>query len=147
MTELKIKALEKMNIEMNEKHNDYEDYIHNMLCDYDDDHIFELILKEGKSIKSCYLYLENYAYKNHTRNGSVGTYAMTPNKIIELVNEYYKSDLTVIEKESYQNSSSGTGVSMKDREIAKEKKIERESKKQNKKQEVKEISIFDFGVK
>lgn len=37
MNELKMKAMEKMLIEMNEKHSGAEDAIHNWLCDQEED--------------------------------------------------------------------------------------------------------------
>lgn len=68
MSEIKNKALEKMLTEMNEKHSDAEDTIHNWLCDQVDDTLFQGILKEGRTIKGAMQYCTTQAAKQKSGN-------------------------------------------------------------------------------
>ena len=54
MSEIKQRALEKMNEEMNQKHSRSIDAIHNWLCDQEDDELFEKICQEGKTLADAY---------------------------------------------------------------------------------------------
>lgn len=135
MTELRIKALEKMSKEMNEKHNSYEDYIHNMLSDKEDEDLLSKILEEDKTIHGCYKSLEDYAYQHATREGSVGTYAMTPDEIERLVLDYYNGIVN-----AKPRNEKSTPKPVKEKVLVKPKTIKEDKK------EVKEMSIFDFGV-
>nr|WP_315527224.1 Cas9 inhibitor AcrIIA9 family protein [Carnobacterium maltaromaticum] len=77
MNELKMKAMEKMLIEMNEKHSGAEDAIHNWLCDQEDELLFEGILKVDRSIKGAIKYCTSQASKQ--KNGNV---AMIDNETV-----------------------------------------------------------------
>lgn len=92
----KEKALEKLNLEMQESHTSYEDYIHNWLSDQEDDDLFEKVLVEGKTIRNCYKYIEAAAFKLAVRTGNVASYAFTPDEIHSLIREYYLSEKTVV---------------------------------------------------
>lgn len=63
MNQLKEKALEKMLVEMAEKHSRMEDTIHNWLCIQEDDELLQGILKDDRSIKECKEYCISEAYK------------------------------------------------------------------------------------
>lgn len=77
MNKLKMKAMEKMLIEMNEKHSGAEDAIHNWLCDQEDELLFEGILKVDRSIKGAIKYCTSQASKQ--KNGNV---AMIDNETV-----------------------------------------------------------------
>ena len=62
MLEIKQRALEKMNEEMNKPHIFAVDAIHNWLCIQEDDELFECICKEWKTIESAYTYCPNKAH-------------------------------------------------------------------------------------
>jgi len=102
---IKEQALVKMNEEMNQEHSEYEDYIHNWISDQEDDELFEAILKVGKTIKSCFKYIERYAYKMAKRVGNIATYAPSPNQIHSLIAEYLKSEETVVGDVIVSNST------------------------------------------
>ena len=105
MNPVKEQALVKMNEEMNQEHSEYEDYIHNWLSVQEDDELFEAILKVGKTIKSCFKYIERYAYKMAKRVGNVATYAPSPSQIHSLIVEYLKSEETVVGDVIVSNST------------------------------------------
>ncbi|KRN62736.1 Cas9 inhibitor AcrIIA9 family protein [Carnobacterium maltaromaticum] len=85
MNELKMKAAEKMLIEMNEKHSGAEDAIHNWLCDQEDELLFEGILKVDRSIKGAVKYCTNQASKQ-----KVGSVAMIDNEtVFSWVKKYF----------------------------------------------------------
>ena len=71
MNGLKEKALEKMLDEMNKKHSDIEDSIHNWLCDQTDDELFQGILKDGRTIKGAVQYCISQASKIKMGNGAM----------------------------------------------------------------------------
>lgn len=68
MDELKEKALSKMLDEMNKKHSEAEDAIHNWLSDQDDEELLKGILDDKKSIKDAMKYCINQAQKQKTGN-------------------------------------------------------------------------------
>ncbi|MFS7001180.1 Cas9 inhibitor AcrIIA9 family protein [Carnobacterium maltaromaticum] len=77
MNELKMKAMEKMLIEMNVKHSGAEDAIHNWLCDQEDELLFEGILKVDRSIRGAVKYCTSQASKQ-----KVGKVAMIDNETV-----------------------------------------------------------------
>ena len=65
---LKEQALEKMLIEMNEKHSGSEDAIHNWLCEQNDMELFAGIMKEDRTIKGAMQYCTSQAKKQADNN-------------------------------------------------------------------------------
>ncbi|MCH4175929.1 MAG: PcfK-like family protein [Streptococcaceae bacterium] len=65
---LKEQAMEKMLIEMNEKHSGSEDAIHNWLCEQNDMELFAGILKEDRTIKGAMQYCTSQAKKQAENN-------------------------------------------------------------------------------
>lgn len=68
IAELREKALSKMLLEMNEKHTDTEDAIHNWLCNQDDIELFVGILKDGRTIKGAVEYCASKAREQQSGN-------------------------------------------------------------------------------
>lgn len=145
MLEAKEKALAKMNQEMNQEHSEYEDYIHNWLSDQEDNELFEAILKEGKTIRSCFKYIEQYAYKMAKRVGNVASYAPSPNQIHSLIVEYLKGEQTVVGDAIVSDATKPLPKSSKV-EQSKEVTTKPVANKTSKKEDSKMLSIFDFGV-
>lgn len=137
----KEKALEKLNLEMQESHTSYEDYIHNWLSDQDDDDLFDKVIVEGKTIKSCYKYIEAAAYKLAVRIGNVASHAFTPEEVNSLVREYYISDITVVGDVNVNNASK---TSQKQTEVSKEKPSSTTKIEIKKEREYEMPTIFDF---
>lgn len=100
MSEIKDKALAKMNEEMSEGHSRSIDVIHNWLCDQEDDELFENICQEGKTISDAYRYCHNKS--SEYRDGDC---AMVSDDIVfGWVVDYFKSSLQEV-KEAYLDRS------------------------------------------
>lgn len=100
MSEIKDKALAKMNEEMSEGHSRSIDAIHNWLCDQDDDELFEHICQDGKSINSAYTYCHNKAADYREGNGAM----VSDDIVFGWVVDYFKSSLQEV-KEAYLDRS------------------------------------------
>lgn len=92
MSEIKQKALAKMNEEMSQKHSPAVDVIHNWLCDQTDDGLFENICQDGKTIKAAFEYCVNNAYKNKENNCAM----IADSVVFGWVVDYFKFDLKEI---------------------------------------------------
>ena len=89
MSEIKDKALAKMNEEMSKGHSRSIDAIHNWLCDQEDDELFEKICQEGKTLADAYRYCHNKS--SEYRDGDC---AMVSDDIVfGWVVDYFKSEL------------------------------------------------------
>ena len=96
MSEIKQKAIAKMNNEMSQKHSPAIDAIHNFLCDQNDDELFENICKDGKSIADAYAHCVNNA--SEQRDGNC---AMISDSIVfGWVVDYFNSELTAVKSKS-----------------------------------------------
>ena len=92
MTELKIKALEKLNVELSIQHPKQYDAIHNFLSDQEDEALFEGILVEGKSLKHALQYVGGEIKKISSEQC-----AMADNEdVFQMVVDYYKSSKTIV---------------------------------------------------
>lgn len=96
MISIKEQALSKMLIEMNKKHTDAEDAIHNFLCDQTDEKLFEGIVKEDRTVKDALRYCANKAQKQAVNNSAM----ITDDEVYKWVIEYFKLDKVEISKES-----------------------------------------------
>jgi len=65
MTELKEKALAKMNDEMSKPHSDVLDFIHNYFCEQEDETLLTSISKDGKSLEGAYNFMVKMAKEKH----------------------------------------------------------------------------------
>lgn len=100
MSEIKQRALEKMNEEMNQKHSRSIDAIHNWLCEQEDDELFEKICQEGKTIADAYRYCHNKS--SEYRDGDC---AMVSNDIVfGWVVDYFKSELQGVKSRNIERS-------------------------------------------
>lgn len=123
----KQKALDKMLVEMNEKHTPTEDVIHNWLCDQEDEEMFKGILKKGRSIKGAVKYCATQAQKQKT-----GNVAMIDNETVYAwIRDYFVSNKTKKEKVDARVETSNDAESTK----IKENEQENHKKEQKKKEE------------
>ena len=100
MSEIKQRALDKMNEEMNQKHLRSIDFIHNWLCEQEDDELFEKICQEGKTIADAYRYCHNKS--SEYRDGDC---AMVSNEIVfGWVVDYFKSELQDVKSRNIERS-------------------------------------------
>ena len=139
MSEIKDKALAKMNEEMSEGHSRSIDAIHNWLCDQEDDELFENICQEGKTISDAYRYCHNKS--SEYRDGDC---AMVSDDIVfGWIVEYFKSSLQEV-KEAYLDRSKV----IDDKKHAKKKETPKNNVKtsQKKKEEAdfERISLFEL---
>lgn len=101
MSEIKQKALAKMNEEMSQKHSPAIDVIHNFLCDQNDDELFENICKDGKSIADAYAFCINKASKQRD-----GKCAMISDSVVfGWVVDYFNSELKAVKSKATANVS------------------------------------------
>ena len=101
MSEIKQKAIAKMNNEMSKKHSPAVDVIHNFLCDQNDDELFENICKDGKSIADAYAFCINKASKQRD-----GKCAMISDSVVfGWVVDYFNSELKAVKSKATANVS------------------------------------------
>lgn len=139
MSEIKDKALAKMNEEMSEGHSRSIDAIHNWLCDQEDDELFENICQEGKTISDAYRYCHNKS--SEYRDGDC---AMVSDDIVfGWVVDYFKSSLQEV-KEAYLDRSKV----IDDKKHAKKKETPKNnvktSQKEKEKADFERISLFEL---
>lgn len=101
MSEIKQKAIAKMNNEMSKKHSPAVDVIHDFLCDQNDDELFENICKDGKSIADAYAFCINKASKQRD-----GKCAMISDSVVfGWVVDYFNSELKAVKSKATANVS------------------------------------------
>ena len=101
MSEIKQKAIAKMNNEMSQKHSPAVDAIHNFLCDQNDDELFENICKDGKSIADAYAYCVNKASEQRDGNCAI----ISDSVVFGWVVDYLKSELKAVKSKAAANVS------------------------------------------
>ena len=101
MSEIKQKAIAKMNNEMSQKHSPAVDAIHNFLCDQNDDELFENICKDGKSIADAYAYCVNKASEQRDGNCAM----ISDSVVFGWVIDYLKSELKAVKSKAAANVS------------------------------------------
>lgn len=99
MSEIKQRALEKMNEEMSKQHTFAVDAIHNWLCVQEDDELFEGICKEGKTVANAYTYCVNRA--SDQRDGDCAV--VSDSVVFGWAAEYFKSDLKDVKAKATAN--------------------------------------------
>lgn len=99
MSEIKQRALAKMNEEMSKQHTFAVDAIHNWLCIQEDDELFECICKEGKTVANAYTYCVNKA--SDQRDG--GCAVVADSVVFGWAAEYFKSDLKNVKAKATAN--------------------------------------------
>lgn len=142
MSEIKKRALEKMNEEMNQKHSRSIDPIHNWLCEQEDDELFEKICQEGKTIADAYRYCHNKSFEYRD-----GDCAMVSNEIVfGWVVEYFKSELQDVKsrniKRSYCTDDKKTHMEKKE-EPKNTTKVSQKAKPKEK-SDFERISLFEI---
>lgn len=126
----KEKALEKMLEEMQEKHSDAEDSIHNWLCDQNDEKLFDGILQESKSIKQAMFYCIEQAKK--IKEGNVAM--VVDDTVFEWVRDYFLGNETIINRTIQ--------AEVKTKAVPVKNKISKKTKKKETIQEELQMSLF-----
>lgn len=101
MSEIKQKAIVKMNNEMSQKHSPAVDSIHNFLCDQNDDELFENICKDGKSIADAYTYCVNKASEQRDGNCAM----ISDSVVFGWVVDYFRLELKAVKSKAEANVS------------------------------------------
>ena len=101
MSEIKQKAIAKMNNEMSKKHSPAVDVIHNFLCDQNDDELFENICKDGKSIADAYAFCINKASEQRDDNCAM----ISDSVVFGWVVDYFNSELKAVKSKATANVS------------------------------------------
>ena len=154
MNAVKKQALEVLNLELAKPHGQGEDMIHNMICDMDDDELFEAIIKPGKSIRDALQYVASKA-KEFANNGVAG---VKDDFVINYVIEYFKSNKTAVPVVASVEASNSSKPIEPKHEVKQEplvmdsvqqamdliKSSKSKTKKQNGKAEEAMMSIFDL---
>lgn len=147
MSEVKQKALDKMNEELSKPHSSTEDYIHNWLCDQEDDELFECILKEGKTINDSLSYLTRKA-----KEGSSGSRAavMSDAEGFRIIVDYFKGKETSVQSYGVVSNKPIKVEEVQESEekatTPKVKPIEKVKAKKEVKDENPLMTMFDFGI-
>lgn len=136
MSDIKQRALDKMNEEMSQKHSPAIDVIHNWLCDQTDDGLFENICQDGKTIKAAFEYCVNNASKNKENNCAM----IADSVVFGWVVDYFNSDLQ--EVKSNVTASVTTSNDKKPTENKESSKID--VKTNHKKADFERINLFEL---
>lgn len=136
MSEIKKRALAKMNEEMSQKHSPAVDVIHNWLCDQTDDGLFENICQDGKTIKAAFEYCVNNASKNKENNCAM----IADSVVFGWVVDYFKSDL----KEVKSSVTASVTTSNDKKPAEKEESSKIDVKTNQKKADFERINLFEL---
>lgn len=136
MSEIKQRALEKMNEEMNQKHSRSIDPIHNWLCEQEDDELFEKICQDGKTIKAAFEYCVNNASKNKENNCAM----IADSVVFGWVVDYFKSDL----KEIKSSVKAEVTTSNDKKPVVKKQSPKIDVKTNHKKADFERINLFEL---
>ena len=136
MSEIKQKALAKMNEEMSQKHSTAVDVIHNWLCDQTDDALFENICQDGKTIKAALEYCANNAYKSKENNCAM----IADSVVLGWVVDYFNSDL----KEVKSSVTASVTTSNDKKPVAKKESPKIDVKTNHKKADFERINLFEL---
>ena len=134
MSEIKDKALAKMNEEMSKGHSRSIDAIHNWLCEQEDDELFEKICQEGKTIANAYRYCHNKS--SEYRDGDCAM--ISDNVVFGWVVDYFKSELQDVKSRNIERS-----YCTDDREHVEKKEEPKTTTRISRKAKAKEKSDFE----
>lgn len=136
MSEIKQKAIAKMNNEMSKKHSPVVDVIHNFLCEQNDDKLFENICKDGKSIADAYAFCINKA--SEQRDGNCAMFS--DSIVFGWVIDYFNSELKAVKSKATANvSTTNESQHAKKEEISKI-----DVKPSQKKADFERINLFEL---
>lgn len=136
MSEIKQKAIAKMNNEMSQKHSPAVDAIHNFLCDQNDDELFENICKDGKSIADAYAFCINKASEQRDGNCAM----ISDSVVFGWVVDYFNSDL----KEVKSNVKAEVNTSNDKKPVVKKQSPKIDVKTNHKKADFERINLFEL---
>lgn len=134
MSEIKDRALVKMNEEMSKGHSRSIDAIHNWLCEQEDDELFEKICQEGKTIADAYRYCHNKS--SEYRDGDCAM--ISDNVVFGWVVDYFKSELQDVKSRNIERS-----YCTDDREHVEKKEEPKTTARISRKAKAKEKSDFE----
>lgn len=136
MSEIKQKALLKMDAEMSEIHSDGVDAIHNWLCEQNDDGLFEKICQDGKTIKAAFEYCVNNASKSRENNCAM----IADSVVFGWVVDYFNSDL----KEVKSSVTASMSTSNDKKPLAKKQSPKIDVNTNHKKTDFERINLFEL---
>lgn len=136
MSEIKQRALEKMNEEMSQIHSDGVDAIHNWLCEQEDDGLFEKICQDGKTIKAALEYCVNNAYKSKENNCAM----IADSVVFGWVVDYFNSDL----QEVKSNVTASVTISNDKKPTENKESSKIDVKTNHKKADFERINLFEL---
>ena len=136
MSEIKQRALLKMDAEMSENHSDGVDAIHNWLCEQNDDGLFEKICQDGKTIKAAFEYCVNNASKSRENNCAM----IADSVVFGWVVDYFNSDL----KEVKSSVTASMSTSNDKKPLAKKQSHKINVKTNHKKADFERINLFEL---
>ena len=141
MSEIKQRALAKMNKEMSKQHTFATDAIHNWLCVQEDDELFEGICKEGKTVANAYTYCVNRA--SDLRDG--GCTVVADSVVFGWVAEYFKSDLKGVKAKATVNATVQKDINTnEDKQAPKTTTRVGQKAKAKEKSDFERISLFEI---
>lgn len=136
MSEIKRKALAKMNEEMNQKHSPAIDAIHNWLCEQNDDDLFEKMCQDGKTIKAAFEYCVNNASKSRENNCAM----IADSVVFGWVVDYFNSDLKEVKSSVKAEVTTNNGK----KSVAKKQSPKIDVKTNHKKADFERINLFEL---
>ncbi len=136
MSEIKQKALSKMNEEMSHQHSPAVDVIHNWLCDQTDDGLFQNICQDGKTIKAALEYCVNNASKNKENNCAM----IADSVVFGWVVDYFNSEL----KEVKSSVTASVSTSNDKEPEVKKQSPKIDVKTNHKKADFERINLFEI---
>lgn len=136
MSEIKRKALAKMNEEMNQKHSPAIDAIHNWLCEQNDDDLFEKMCQDGKTIKAAFEYCVNNASKSRENNCAM----IADSVVFGWVVDYFNSDLKEVKSSVKAEVTTSNGK----KSVAKKQSPKIDVKTNHKKADFERINLFEL---
>ena len=136
MSEIKQRALAKMNEEMSQKHSPAVDVIHNWLCVQTDDGLFENICQDGKTIKAAFEYCVNNASKNKENNCAM----IADSVVFGWVVDYFNSEL----KEVKSSLTASVSTSNDKKPEVKKQSPKIDVKTNHKKADFERINLFEI---
>lgn len=136
MSEIKKRALAKMNEEMSQKHSPAVDVIHNWLCDQTNDGLFENICQDGKTIKAAFEYCVNNASKNKENNCAM----IADSVVFGWVVDYFNSEL----KEVKSSLTASVSTSNEKKPEVKKQSPKIDVKTNHKKADFERINLFEI---
>ncbi|EPS8735856.1 Cas9 inhibitor AcrIIA9 family protein [Listeria monocytogenes] len=131
---IREQALNKMLMEMNEKHSGAEDVIHNWLCTQEEEVIFEGIMKDDRSIKGAVKYCSSRASKHQAE----GVAMIDDKTVFSWVKKYFISEK--VTKSSVKATVKATATKPEKTKV----KAKKKPKKTTAQEGYEQLDLLDF---